>query len=343
MTTSSHDKYKPKSSSETKEKHTDTHVVSHEEKPASPSHSSETKIGTTEYAGFWRRYAAFVYDSIFIGIVGAIIGGTLGAIGLTDLAGFAGFIVGATYVIGFWVKNNGQTPGKVFLKVQVVPEEGGPLNLTKAIIRYLGYILSSIVFYLGFIWAAFDGKKQTWHDKIAHTYVVSKGKPNGFVYGLGLFLGIVGPVLIIIVLILVIIGIGMFASSGKGQGLLNMFTDEKMQGLLQSSIECSEECQSSANQELCIQDCITTEMEEKGITQEELQESLMESGLIDEQDINMFQESEGMQDMMDDQQVQDMMDEEQMQELERQFEEQFGGELNLEDFENMPTGVESEN
>jgi uncharacterized RDD family membrane protein YckC len=340
MTTTSHDTYKPKSSSNSEEKKPETQLASHEKKsPPHTSASPEKKTGAVEYAGFWRRYAAFVYDSIFMGLIGAVIGGTLGSLGLSDLAGLVGLLIGAGYVLGFWMYNNGQTPGKVFLKVQVVPVEGGSLTWAKAVIRYVGYILSTIVFYLGYIWAAFDEKKQTWHDKIAHTYVVSTGKPNGFVYGLGLFLGIVGPILVIIAVIVAVFAIGMFAASGKGQGFLNMFTDEKMQGLLQSSMQCSEECQGSANQEQCVQECITTEMEEKGITEQDLQDSLMESGLIDEQDINIFQESE----MLDEQQMDEMIDEKQMKELERQFEEQFGEELNLEDFENTPTGTESQN
>jgi hypothetical protein len=35
----------------------------------------------------------------------------------------------------------------------------------------VGYLVSNI-FYLGFIWVAFDGKKQGWHDKIAGTVVI---------------------------------------------------------------------------------------------------------------------------------------------------------------------------
>jgi len=34
------------------------------------------------------------------------------------------------------------------------------------------YILSALPFFLGFIWSGFSAKKQTWHDKIANTYVV---------------------------------------------------------------------------------------------------------------------------------------------------------------------------
>ncbi|MBW2651381.1 MAG: RDD family protein [Deltaproteobacteria bacterium] len=37
---------------------------------------------------------------------------------------------------------------------------------------WVGYIISKLPFFLGFIWVAFDGRKQGWHDKIAGTYVI---------------------------------------------------------------------------------------------------------------------------------------------------------------------------
>jgi uncharacterized RDD family membrane protein YckC len=37
----------------------------------------------------------------------------------------------------------------------------------------LGYLISSLIFNLGFIWAAFDVNKEAWHDKLFDTWVVS--------------------------------------------------------------------------------------------------------------------------------------------------------------------------
>jgi uncharacterized RDD family membrane protein YckC len=33
----------------------------------------------------------------------------------------------------------------------------------------VGYWISGLVFGLGFIWAAFDGRKEAWHDKLFDT------------------------------------------------------------------------------------------------------------------------------------------------------------------------------
>ena len=49
-----------------------------------------------------------------------------------------------------------------------------PASKGQLILRYVGYYLSAIVVGLGFIWVAFDARKQGWHDKIANTVVVYK-------------------------------------------------------------------------------------------------------------------------------------------------------------------------
>ncbi len=39
-------------------------------------------------------------------------------------------------------------------------------------VKYLGYYLSAIPLLLGFVWVAFDKRKQGFHDKLAGTFVV---------------------------------------------------------------------------------------------------------------------------------------------------------------------------
>ena len=71
-----------------------------------------------------------------------------------------------------WVKFAG-TPGKRLLRLKVLDEKSGEnLTVGQAILRYIGYFPSTLVFFLGFIWIAFDSKKQGWHDKIAKSVVV---------------------------------------------------------------------------------------------------------------------------------------------------------------------------
>ncbi|MEF1301681.1 RDD family protein, partial [Vibrio owensii] len=72
----------------------------------------------------------------------------------------------------FWVYRSA-TPGKIALKLKVVDAKTGEaLSTSKSILRYVAYYVSTIPLGLGFIWIAFNGKKQGWHDMIANTVVI---------------------------------------------------------------------------------------------------------------------------------------------------------------------------
>ena len=84
---------------------------------------------------------------------------------------FMSYLIPAILVLVFWFYKSA-TPGKMLLKLTIVDAKSGKKpTASQFIIRYLGYFLSSI-FLLGFIWAAFDKRKQGWHDKIAGTVVI---------------------------------------------------------------------------------------------------------------------------------------------------------------------------
>ncbi len=55
---------------------------------------------------------------------------------------------------------------------------GGVPSVGQCIGRYFAYILSAIPLCLGYIWVAFDPKKQAWHDKLAETVVVRPKKKD---------------------------------------------------------------------------------------------------------------------------------------------------------------------
>ena len=94
-------------------------------------------------------------------------------------------------ILGFYVALNiayftyfhgttGRTPGKMLLGLQVYCANGTEVSFGIAFLRAVGYLISSLLLTipLGFIWAAFDKKKQAWHDKIAGTVVVIKEQEN---------------------------------------------------------------------------------------------------------------------------------------------------------------------
>lgn len=74
----------------------------------------------------------------------------------------------------FFVTMYGATLGKIFLKIKVISVNDleNPqmfFSLARAIVR----IVSESVFYLGFIWAFMNPKRETWHDKAGRTLVIN--------------------------------------------------------------------------------------------------------------------------------------------------------------------------
>ncbi len=51
-------------------------------------------------------------------------------------------------------------------------ENGAPLGFGGALIRLLGYMLSSLIFCIGYLMVAFTDRKRGLHDMIAGTVVI---------------------------------------------------------------------------------------------------------------------------------------------------------------------------
>jgi uncharacterized RDD family membrane protein YckC len=147
-----------------------------------------------KFAGFWRRLVAYVIDGVIINIIfGVLLMTVFFALFMDAMSGdstvmfsammrgeslsFLGLVVFSFYIVllisyfTYFHGINGRTPGKMLLGLQVVSVDGTPVSFGIAFLRSVGYLVSAI-FYIGFIWAAFDRKKQGWHDKIAATVVV---------------------------------------------------------------------------------------------------------------------------------------------------------------------------
>ena len=118
-------------------------------------------------AGFWIRMVALLIDVLLIGVL-------LGILHEHHLH----LLVLAAYGAVMW-KLRGSTIGGIVFDLRVVRLDGREIDWETAIVRALGCFLSLAVAGLGFIWIAFDGSHQAWHDKIAGTVVVrvAKGTP----------------------------------------------------------------------------------------------------------------------------------------------------------------------
>ncbi len=79
----------------------------------------------------------------------------------------------AVITIVFWKRWAGATPGKRLLGIHVVDAKSlGEINNKQAIIRYIGYIVSSLPLGFGFLMVAFHKEKRALHDILADTVVI---------------------------------------------------------------------------------------------------------------------------------------------------------------------------
>jgi len=149
-----------------------------------PQLKQTAAYSSTFHAGFWIRFLAYFIDSLIFGIPTSILllvillasfGGqtpTVEAIqGQTPSFDLVALVISAAYFTYFW--STGATPGMRLLRLRVVDADTQEhIGLGRSFLRYVGFVVSSFCCYIGLIWAAFDGRKQGWHDKIAGTVVV---------------------------------------------------------------------------------------------------------------------------------------------------------------------------
>ena len=74
----------------------------------------------------------------------------------------------------FFVWMYGATLGRIAMKIRVI-STGDLENPTflLALSRASFRIISESLFYLGFVWAMLNPKRETWHDKVANTLVIN--------------------------------------------------------------------------------------------------------------------------------------------------------------------------
>jgi uncharacterized RDD family membrane protein YckC len=133
-----------------------------------------------QYVGFWARVGASLIDTVLLCIIlwpvltlvygreywssSALVHGPV------DL--LLQWVLPPLAIIAFWIARQA-TPGKMAIRATIVDAAtGNPLTARQAVIRYLGYYVSLLGLGLGFLWVAWDRRKQGWHDKLAGTVVV---------------------------------------------------------------------------------------------------------------------------------------------------------------------------
>jgi uncharacterized RDD family membrane protein YckC len=158
--------------------------------------------GAPAYAGFWKRFLAFLIDAILLSIVNFVIflpvigmmglgagmsGGEMefdpenpestamaaAMMGGMVLAGIATTVAGWLYFALMESSAKGATLGKRALGIKVTDMSGNRISFGRATGRYFGKIVSGVILYIGFLMAGFTQQKQALHDIMASCLVVN--------------------------------------------------------------------------------------------------------------------------------------------------------------------------
>jgi uncharacterized RDD family membrane protein YckC len=138
-------------------------------------------------AGFWMRFVALMLDGqllvvpiAFFGVLAAIWVPVASARGRGSVMAWGAFIIVAfvflwllSIVYTIWMHGKwGQTLGKMAIGVKVTTTEGLAIGYGTAFLRWIGSVLSAIIFMVGYLIAGFRSDKRSLHDLIAGTRVV---------------------------------------------------------------------------------------------------------------------------------------------------------------------------
>ncbi len=149
-----------------------------------------TQQSQPEYVGFGVRFVAFLVDSVWALVAATLLAALIlgqpdidmemiardpaAALELVSGRILFDLIAVAVLIVVFWIARSA-TPGKMIFSALIADAETlGKPSKVQLFVRYLGYYLSIAGLMLGFLWIAFDKRKQGWHDKLAGTVVIKK-------------------------------------------------------------------------------------------------------------------------------------------------------------------------
>jgi uncharacterized RDD family membrane protein YckC len=148
---------------------------------SAPDHGSSPAYGEASYgappggpggrpdlASWGLRVGGYLIDAVILTVVGVLVTVVLGdaLANLVYLALYYG-------VFGYLTGTTGQTPGRKVVGITVLREQDGQhLGAGMGIVRNICHILDALPLFLGFLWPLWDGKNQTFADKIVKSVVV---------------------------------------------------------------------------------------------------------------------------------------------------------------------------
>ncbi len=139
-------------------------------------------------AGFWMRLAAWLIDvvclflvtiaSTVVALTTIYLGGQLGGEINDPVIALGGYTVAVIVLLSgvvyftLFVGSCGQTPGKMLFRLKVVRANGQEMTYGRAWLRSQAWMLSLLLFGLGFLMIACTRQKRALHDILAGTSVI---------------------------------------------------------------------------------------------------------------------------------------------------------------------------
>ena len=149
--------------------------------PPPPPHTAVIADRRLSYAGFWTRTGAMIIDLLVTMLWAAPVRRAFGSLTADpDVLGpfrLSGLVVLALLWAYFVLATGltGGTLGKHALGIRVVTTGFARPDWGTVFFReVVGRIIVAATLGIGYLWSAFDPRKQGWHDRIADTLVVKK-------------------------------------------------------------------------------------------------------------------------------------------------------------------------
>lgn len=130
-------------------------------------------MSSNDYANFGKRFAAYLIDYLLLSITSFLVFCIIPIL-LTP------FIIWWLYFAFMESSPKMATLGKQSLGIVVTDMDGNRISFGKATGRYFGKIISSLFFGVGYLMAAWTGRRQALHDIMAGTLVLNGNTNSSF-------------------------------------------------------------------------------------------------------------------------------------------------------------------
>jgi len=148
--------------------------------PATPTYTGDI----FSYAGFWKRFAAWLLDAIILMVIGLVIGFAFDIGFFLIPYSFLWYVIISDYLLGIFISllyysifessSHQATPGKMALGIIVTDIAGQRISFGRAVGRDLSKILNVFTLGIGYLIIGFTDEKRGLHDYIAGTLVINK-------------------------------------------------------------------------------------------------------------------------------------------------------------------------